>query len=117
MFEVDESSPQLGKHPSDLFHHIVAKLLFVSKRARLDIEATISFLCTRVLKSTQQDWSKLGKLLGYLKRTVDLPRILGANGFSSVFCWTDSSYATHQEMKGYTGGVTSFGHSVTHTKC
>ena len=30
------------------FHHIVVKLLYVCKSARLDIDLAVSFLCTRV---------------------------------------------------------------------
>ena len=43
----------------DTFHHIVAKLLYVSKRARVDIDLAMSFLCTRVSRSTEEDWKKL----------------------------------------------------------
>ena len=47
LFEVGES-PELNDKQSEVFHHIVAKLLFVSKRVRVDISPTIAFLCTRV---------------------------------------------------------------------
>ena len=50
----------------DIFHHIVAKLLYVSKRARVDVDLTVSFLCTRVSCSTEEDWIKLRRLLQYL---------------------------------------------------
>jgi len=53
LFEIDEKSPQLDNDALELFHHNVAKLLFVAKRARLDIEPTILFLCTRLSKSTE----------------------------------------------------------------
>jgi hypothetical protein len=43
LFEVDESSPKLDDHKSSIFHHCVAKLLYVSTRCRLDITLTISF--------------------------------------------------------------------------
>ena len=39
----------------EIFRHIVVKLLFVSKRVRVDIDLEISSLCTRVSKSTEQD--------------------------------------------------------------
>ena len=47
----------------EIFHHIIAKLFFVSKRSRVDINLEIQFLCTRVSKSTAQDWIKLKRLL------------------------------------------------------
>ena len=30
--------------------------------------------------------------------------------------WVDASYAVHPDMKGHTGGVTSFGHGLTNTE-
>ena len=55
LFVINEHSPKLSKEKHENFHSIVAKLLFVSKRARLDIGLTIAFLCTRVSRSTEQD--------------------------------------------------------------
>ena len=55
LFDVDSKARRLNKEYSELFHHIVAKLLFVAKRARFDIDTAISFLCTRVSKSTLED--------------------------------------------------------------
>ena len=81
LFTIDEESEDLDDEKSERFHHIVSKLLFVSKRARPDIELAISFLCTRVSKSKVQDWEKLRRLLSYLQCTLDMPRIIGANGF------------------------------------
>ena len=38
-----------------MFHHIVAKLLYVLKWARPDIDLAVSFLCTRVADPTKGD--------------------------------------------------------------
>ena len=48
LFTIDAESPLLSTEKSDLYHSIVAKLLWVMKRGRPDIETTIAFLCTRV---------------------------------------------------------------------
>ena len=56
LFNVDVHSIKLSEDKSDIFHHIVAKLLFVMKRVRLNISTTIAFLSTRVTKSTKVDW-------------------------------------------------------------
>ena len=116
LFELNEGSERLDKQRSEIFHHIVAKLLFVSKRARLDIEPTISFMCTRVSKSMEQDWSKLGRLLGYLSRTIEMRRVVGANNLSILHSWADASCAVHNDMRGHAGGVRSLGYGVIHNK-
>ena len=43
LFEGDESSPKLDTRKSSIFHHCVAKLLYVSTRCRLDITLVITF--------------------------------------------------------------------------
>ena len=55
LFDIDESTRKLSEDRSNIFHHIVAKLFFVSKRSRPDIDLTISFFCGRVDRSTEQD--------------------------------------------------------------
>ena len=81
----------------------------MSKRARPDLDLTISFLCTRVAKSTTEDWDKLRRLIGYIKSTLHLRRIIGAHDLSVLYTWVDASYAIHRDLRGHTGGVISLG--------
>ena len=55
IFVISANSPELDPNKSDTFHSVVQKLLYITKRARPDIETAISFLCTRVSKSTLED--------------------------------------------------------------
>ena len=48
LFVVDKDAEKLSKESSIAFHHLVAKTLYVSKRARPDISTAIAFLTTRV---------------------------------------------------------------------
>ena len=102
LFEVN-GSVELNEERMETFHHIVAKLLYVSKRARVDIDLAVSFLCTRVSKSTEEDWEKLRRLLNYLYKTIDMPRVIGADGMDVMQTYVDASYAVHMDMKGHTG--------------
>ena len=61
--EIDKESPLLSKEDTERFHHIVAKLLYVAKRARLDIQPNVVFLCRRVKSPTEEDKRKLKILL------------------------------------------------------
>jgi hypothetical protein len=58
---------------------VLAKLLYVATRALVDILLTIGFLCSRVSKSTVEDKDELKRLLEYLKGTIDLKYVLGAD--------------------------------------
>ena len=116
LFTVDKESVRLSEKKADMFHHIVSKLLYVSKRARLDIDLVISFMCTRVSKSTEEDWEKLERLIKYLKGTMEMVRIIGADSLDVMKTWVDASYATHTDMRGHTGGVISLGTGVVNNR-
>ena len=116
LFKVDENMERLNTEKSEILHHIVAQLLFVYKRASLDIELTIAFLCTRVTKSTQENWLKLKILLCYLKRPLNMQWSIEVDGLSIIQSWLDESYAIQADTKGNTGEVTSFWLRVTHAK-
>ena len=88
----------------ETFHHIVAKILYVSKKARVDIDSVVSYLCTRASCSDDDDWGKLRRLLHYLYTTIDMPRIIGAGGLDILQTYVDASYAVHNDMKSHTGG-------------
>ena len=115
LFVVDESV-DLNEERRDVFHHIVAKLLYVSKRARVDIDLAVSFLCTRVSKSNEDDWEKLRRLLNYLHATINMPRIIGAGGMDVMQTYVDASYAIHMDMKGHTGGLMTMGRGIIQGK-
>ena len=59
LFDINPESSQLSKSQAETFHHIVAKLLHVTKRVRLDIQPTVAFLCRRVKSPTKEDMRKL----------------------------------------------------------
>ena len=115
LFSVKES-PILDNDQSEVFHHIVAKLLYISIRVRIDIIPTIAFLCTRVSKSTKEDWEKLRRLLEYLNGTLHLRRVIGSDGLQSLTTYVDAAYATHMDMRSHTGGLISLGKGVIHAK-
>ena len=114
--EVDSKSQRLDTKRSKLFHSVVAKLLFISKRARPDIEPTVNFLCTRVTKSTEQDWLKLKRLLTFIKNTINDKRYIGMKGMGEIFTWVDAAYGVYDDMRSRTGGTMSFGLGVIHCK-
>jgi hypothetical protein len=109
LFDTDETDKRLSRDDSEVFHSIVAKLLYVIKRSRLNIQLATAFLCTRVSCSTKKDWAKLKWVLEYLRGTLDEFLTLGADDIGIMKTWVDASYAIHKDMKSQTGGVVSFG--------
>jgi hypothetical protein len=109
LFDVDDALPSLTKADADVFHSVVAKLLYVSLRGRVDLLLAVSFLCTRVSKCTKEDQYKLKRLLEYIHGSMDLVYTIGADSLGECRTWVDASYAVHPDMKSHTGGVMSFG--------
>ena len=99
----------LSESEAERYHHTTAKLLYASKRARLDIDLAISFLCTKVTKPSKGDLEKLKRVLEYLKGTKSMKRTMGMNDIGYLQTWIDASYATHRDMRGHTGGVIKHG--------
>jgi hypothetical protein len=109
LFELDEKATPLPKSEAETFHSVVAKLLYVSIRARADLLLAVSFLCTRVSKSTTQDQGKLKRVLEYINGTMELEYTMGADDLGKLRTWVDASFAVHPDMKSHTGGVMSMG--------
>jgi len=82
---------------------VVAKLLYVSKLSRLDIQLPVAFLCTRVSCCDKEDWRKLKRMFEYLRVALDDVLILAADSLTMINTWVDASYAVHDDMKYHTG--------------
>ena len=108
--KVDKDSLRLPTKDADLFYCHVARLLFASKRARPDIQVCVAFLCTRVKAPTEQDYTKLGKVIKYLKETVHLPLVVGADDSGRLTWNIDESFAVHPDCKSHTGACLTLGH-------
>ena len=55
LFAIDVESNPLSQVNRKVFHKIVAKLLYLCKRVRVDVQLPVLFLCTRVREPTVQD--------------------------------------------------------------
>jgi hypothetical protein len=104
---------------AQIFHHLVAKTLYTTKRACPDTSTAIIFLTIRVREPDTDDWKKLSHLMRYLNGTKSLPLILSAHGSGIVKWYVDGSYRTHNNLRGHTGGGLTLGQGfpiVTSTK-
>ena len=109
LFEVREDVKVLEEEDAMKFHTMVAKGLFLCKRARPDIQTTIAFLTTRVKQPDQDDWKKLRRLIDYLRGTADLVLTLEADNTNVVKWYVDVAYAVHPDMRSQTGGSMTMG--------
>ena len=109
LFKVNESAEALDQESADLYHSVTAKILFLCKRARPDVQTAVAFLCTRVKSPDVDDMKKLRRLVCYLRHTKELCLTLEADNLQIVKWWVDASFAVHPDMRSHTGGVLSLG--------
>jgi hypothetical protein len=97
------SSAALDVGGQKRFHTMVAKLLYLAKRARPDILTAVSFLCTKVTKPTKEDQQKLMRVMGYLKQSVNSKYVIEPTKPLRVITYIDAAFATHEDSKSHTG--------------
>jgi hypothetical protein len=94
------------------FNHTTAQLLFLSRVCQ-DIQTTVAFLTTRVKQPDEDGWGKLKPVLKYLHCTYSLPLTLFADSLTSIVWYVDASHQTHDDCKGHTGSIITFGSGAT----
>jgi hypothetical protein len=109
LLTVSEDPDYLDDVTSELFHHLMAKLLFLCKRARPDVQTAVAFLTTQVKRLDKDDYKKLGRIVKYLRGTPNLALTLKGDDAGITKWWVDASFAVHTDMKSHTGGTLSLG--------
>ena len=116
LFTVKTETETLAEAKADIFRKFIAKLIWVMKRGRPDVEPTVAFLSTRVKEPDKDDWHKFKRLMCWIKKTKTDIRIIGADDLLNMIVMIDSAHAVHNDMRGHTGGITSFGTGIIDQK-
>ena len=110
LFDVNTDDPELlDEETSQYFHTTMAKMLFLCKRARPDIQEPVTFLTTRVRAPDKDNYRKLGRAVKYLRQFPDLPLTLEADDTHIIKWWIDAAFAVHKDMRSHTGVTMSMG--------
>jgi hypothetical protein len=109
LFEVTEDAEPLGRQDLAEFHTAVAKILFVSNRARPDLLTVTSFLTRRVTKATEEDARKLGRAMAYMNSTAGTTLKLRCTLPPAVHTYIDASFGVHPDRKSHTGVCVTLG--------
>jgi hypothetical protein len=114
-FVANDEEQQLQESERVFFHSTVAKLLYLSKRARPDILTVVTYLCTRVQNATVGDEKKLVRVLGYWEGTVSRALLLRATSTDcNVVAYIDAAYALHGDSKSHSGIVMYVGNTLVY---
>ena len=101
---VNQDCRKLGEEKASQFHHLTAKLLYLSKHARPDLHNAVLFLTTQV-REPDEDNYKNGWCIRYLHNNVDIPLTLEINNSVILCWWVDASFAIHPDMKSHMGAT------------
>jgi len=113
LFNTDDSAEILCEEKAQLFHHLVAKLLYLSCRSRQVIQMAVAFLCTRLQRPDVGDYKKLACKMKYLCGTKDLTLTIKPS--DGPRWWVDSSYSVHPDMRSHSGIYMTLGKGITNT--
>lgn len=116
LFRVRSDSPPLSEERKERFHSVMAKILYLSKRTRPDLLVAVAFLVRRVQNPDEDDWSKMVRLIQYIRGTKELGIRLSAEAHLSITSYIDASYGVHFDMKSHTGAMITLGRGPVYAK-
>jgi hypothetical protein len=73
----------------------------------------VAILTTRVKQPDEDNWGKLKRVLKYHCCTYSHPFTLFADSLTSIVWYIDTSHQTHDDCKGHTGSILTFGRGTT----
>jgi len=113
LFNVNPDAKKLPEATAQLFHHLVAKLLYISQRTRQDIQTAVALLCTCVQSPDEDDFKKFTRVMQYLRCTRELTLTIEPG--ADAQWWIDSSYAIHPDMRSHSGIIMTLGKGVAYS--
>jgi hypothetical protein len=113
LFEINEESEPLTHEVKEMFHSVVAKLLWIALRVRLDVLMPTAYLSSKVHNPTNHELGKLKRLVGYLKFRPKVMLQLNAESLIKdgvIHAYCDAAHAVHKpSMKSHLGCFISLG--------
>ena len=76
LFDIAEDTTKLSQNDTDIFHHFIEHILYLSKRSHPKIQLAVSFLCNIVKESENEDYKNMERDMKYIKLTIGIKLIL-----------------------------------------
>jgi len=107
LFNVNPDATKFPEDKAQLFLSLVAKLLYLCRHTRQDIQTAVAFLSTRAKDPDEDDYKKLTKVMQYIRNTKFLT--LAIKPSADPKWWVDILYDLHLDMRSHTGVIMSVG--------
>jgi hypothetical protein len=78
LFQINDDADKLDEDTAQFFHYNFARLPFLCKQARPNVQTAVAFLCNRVKAPGIDDYKKLARTMRYLRGTTNEPLTLEA---------------------------------------
>ena len=91
----DDERILLPEEQAQAFHRTTAQLLFLSQRARPDMQTLVSFLTKRARSPDEDNWKKPKRGLMYLTGTMYMKLCITVDSLSIITRYVDASYGVH----------------------
>jgi len=109
LFNVNDNARKLTEEKVWLFHHVVAKLLYLCRRTLPDIQMA------RVKRADEDDYKSWPELYKYIRDTRHMTLTIEPKPINDPQWWVNSLYAMHPDMIRHTGIFMSIGKGGTYT--
>ncbi len=106
---IDLMSKKLDDNRAKVFHTFVMKGMFLCNCGRQDIQPGIVFLATQTTEPNEGDWTKLVKIMTFLKATQDGFASMSADNIQANKWYVDAAFGVHKDLKSHTGATLSLG--------
>jgi hypothetical protein len=103
LFEEPEDSEKLSVEDKVEFHSEVAKLLYVTKRTRVESLCAVSHLSSRVNSPALDDQKKLDRVMNYLDHTKERKVTMKWGGSVTMEAYIDASFGGHVDCRSRSG--------------
>lgn len=115
LFNTSTDAERLKGDKAATFRLIVAKALFLSKRARPNIQLAVAFSCTHVKESSTYDWKNMSHMIQYLCGTRDLSLTLEVDNSDVVMWWVDAAFAVTTTLQSQSAGIMTLGKGAVYS--
>ena len=98
LWEVNENTERLDKEEAKIFLSVAAKLFYIMKRKRPDIEPEVGYFTTLVSNINMDDCKKIKRCITFLKKSKGGRLIIGCFNLKELFTSIDASFAVHTNI-------------------
>ena len=114
LLESNSGSPKLSEYKASSFRSMLQKVAY-AREGRPDFDFAVCYLQSKQSTPTEEDWTDLEHLIGYIKRVPERevifkPKDLQLRGHA------DASFNITEDGRSYYGYLITLGHSLVSTK-